>query len=133
MSARARNVTLIAAAALLALAILLSLDIARNDPLADLAKQINAYGYDFTAEDFYVLGGAQDTSIAALLGEQGADLADAIAASKACGFPSDVNAAGDITALLANADEGVVTIYLRDGTIELCFLQGANGESLPLK
>jgi len=133
LSARSRNVTLIIAAALLTLAILLSLDIARNDPLKDLAREINAYGYYFTAEDFYVLGGAEDTSIAALLGKQETDLADAVAASRACGFPSNVDAAGDITALLANAEQGVVTVYLRDGSIELCFLQGANGEALPLK
>ncbi|HWQ59127.1 MAG TPA: hypothetical protein VN540_08895 [Clostridia bacterium] len=132
MNARGRNITLIIAAGLLAVAVLLKLSIAKDDPLADLASEINAYGYDLAAEDFYVLGGAENTTIAALLSE-GTDPAPAIAASKACGFPSDVKAMGDITALLANTERGVITVYMRDGGIELCFLQTESGEVLPIQ
>lgn len=133
MSARARNILLAAAALLIAAAVLLSLDVARNDPLADLARELNAYGYSFDAEDFYVLGGAEDASIREVLEDSGAGLAPAVAASREAGFPSNVGAAGDITVLLASAEKGVVTIYLRDGEIELCFLQTEDGEILPIQ
>lgn len=133
MSARGRNITLIAAGALLVIALILAVSIAGDDPLADVAEEINAFGYSLTPEDFYVLGGAGDTSIAALLEKDEAELAPVIEASRACGFPSDTLATGDITALLANTDRGVVTVYMRDGNIELCFLQTEEGEILPLK
>jgi len=102
LSARGRNITLIAAGALLVIALILAVSIAGDDPLADVAEEINAFGYSLTPEDFYVLGGAGNTSIAALLEKDEAELAPVIEASRACGFPSDTLAIGDITALLAN-------------------------------
>lgn len=133
MSARGRNITLAVAALLLIAAVVLSADIARNDPLADLADEINRFGYTLTAEDFYVLGGAEDTSIAQVLGKEGADLAPAAAASGQAGFPADTQSVGDVTALLAKTDRGVVTVYLLDGSIQLCFLQTEDGEIEPIQ
>lgn len=133
MSARGRNITLAVAALLLIAAVVLSSDIARNDPLADLADEINRFDYALTAEDFYVLGGAEDTSIAQVLGEEGADLAPAAAASGQAGFPADTQSVGDVTALLAKTDRGVITVYLLDGNIQLCFLQTEDGEIEPIQ
>lgn len=136
MSARSRNIVLIAAAAVLALALVLRLSIS-EDPRGALARELSAYGYALEAEDLYVLAGARDTTIEAVLraGEQAAplDLAPALAASLEGGFPSDVSKTGDVTVLLADTERGVVTIYLLDGTIELCFLQTAGGEVLPIR
>lgn len=137
MSARGRNIALIAAGALLIAALAISFTISRADPLSALAREINAFGYALTADDFYVLGGAKDTTIEAVLlaydEAAEADLAPIVAASEACGFPSNVRAVGDITALLARTHAGVIAVYLRGEKIELCFLQTEEGEILPLK
>ena len=137
MSARGRNIALIAAGALLFAALIISLTISGTDPLAALAREINAFGYALRADDFYVLGGAKDTTIEQVLltytQEAETDLAPIVAASEACGFPSNVQAVGDITALLARTDAGVIAVYLRDERIELCFLQTEEGEILPLQ
>lgn len=133
MKARGRNITLAIAAALLVTAVLLSMDIARDDPLTDLANEINSYGYSLTAEDFYVLGGAEGQSIEQVLSTEGTDLTPAVTASRAAGFPADTQTAGDVTALLAKTAQGVLTVYLLNGSIELCFLQTEDGEIEPIK
>ena len=133
MSARGRTVTLAVAAALLVIAVVLSVGIARNDPLADLADEINRFGYTLRAEDFYMLGGAEDQSIAQVLADEETGLAAVVAASGQAGFPADTQTAGDVTVLLAKTGKGVVTIYLLDGSVQLCFLQTENGEIEPIQ
>ena len=133
MSARGRTVTLAVAAALLVIAVVLSVGIARNDPLADLADEINRFGYTLRAEDFYVLGGAEDQSIAQVLADEETGLAAVVAASVQAGFPADTQTAGDVTVLLAKTGKGVVTVYLLNGIVQLCFLQTENGEIEPIQ
>lgn len=115
---------------LLILAAIWSVRLAENDVLAHLAEELNAFGYSLAGEDIYVLGESHGTSIAEVL--EGMDLTEAVAASRASGFPSDVDAAGNIVAMLANTDAGVITLYLRDEAIELCFIQTDDGRILPL-
>ena len=98
--------------------------------LAHLAEELNAFGYSLEGEDIYVLGESRGISIAEVLA--GTDLTEAVAASRAAGFPSDVNAVGDIVAMLANTEAGVITLYLRNEAIELCFIQTDEGQVLPL-
>ena len=43
-----------------------------------------------------------------------------------------MNAVGDIVAMLANTEAGVITLYLRNEAIELCFIQTDEGQVLPL-
>ncbi len=130
LSNKTRLIFLGAAVLLLAIAAVWSVEIAENDALADIAERLNAFGYSLKSRDIYVLGESRGTSIAAVL--EGTDLAEAVAASRAAGFPSDVAAVGDIIAMLAETEQGVITLYLRDTAIELCFIQTESGEILPL-
>ena len=115
---------------LLVIAAVWSVQIAKDDALAHLAEELNAFGYSLTGEDIYVLGESRSTTIAAVLA--GTDLTEAVAASRAAGFPSDINAEGDIVAMLARTETGVITIYLRNEAIELCFIQTDEGNVLQL-
>ena len=118
------------AAVLLVVAAVWSVQLAKDDTLAHLAEELNAFGYSLEGEDIYVLGESRGISIAEVLA--GTDLTEAVAASRAAGFPSDVNAVGDIVAMLANTEAGVITLYLRNEAIELCFIQTDEGQVLPL-
>ena len=64
----------------------------------------------------------------------GQDLSEAVAASIEGGFPSDINARGDIMLLLLTLEnKDVVTVFTRDGKAELCFIQRiSSGEIMPL-
>ena len=65
---------------------------------------------------------------------RGQDLSEAVAASIEGGFPSDINARGDIMLLLLTLEnKDVVTVFTRDGKAELCFIQRiSSGEIMPL-
>ena len=126
LSNRTKFILLGLAAVLLVVAAVWSVQLAKDDTLAHLAEELNAFGYSLEGEDIYVLGESRDISIAEVLA--GTDLTEAVAA----GFPSDVNAVGDIVAMLANTEAGVITLYLRNEAIELCFIQTDEGQVLPL-
>lgn len=125
MTRGTKTALLVVAAALLAAAAVWSYIISLDDPLGDMAKEMNAFGYSLEAEDFYVLGGAENTTIAATVNE---DMSAAVEASMSAGFPSNIDRFGDITVLLAHlGDDRVLTVYLVDGETELCFVQNADG------
>lgn len=126
-----RAVFLVLAAALLAAAIFLTLT-AETDlgALKELCAEVNAFGYDFYPDDWYRAGGSANASILELTGEAG--ILEAVEASKKAGFPSDVYKRGDVALLLGETSGGVVTAYVVNGTLELCFLQTAGGELKPL-
>ncbi len=132
MNERAKTAILIAAAVLIGAALILGLDVRRDDPLSAVADEINAFGYSLASDDFYVLGGATDTTIASLIAETESDITPVLDASAACGFKNGVDEKGDITVLLAQVDKGVLTLYLRDGVIEVAFIQTSDGEILSL-
>ena len=83
-------------------------------------------------DDFYNAGSFPDSTIQDILAGQ--DLSEAVAASAAGGFPSDINARGDIMLLLLTLEnKDVVTVFTRDGKAELCFIQRiSSGEIMPL-
>lgn len=130
MSRRMRLIFLGAAVLLLVFSLLWGGIIEKNDELSRIAKEINAYGYSLTGDDLYVYGEARRTCVQELFPEE--DLSDAAACSKAAGFPSDLHRQGDVILLLAKVEEGVITVYLVDGSIELCFIETENGAVLPL-
>ena len=130
LSNRTKFILLGLAAVLLVVAAVWSVQLAKDDTLAHLAEELNAFGYSLEGEDIYVLGESRGISIAEVLA--GTDLTEAVAASRAAGVPSDVNAVGDIVAMLANTEAGVITLYLRNEAIELCFIQTDEGQVLPL-
>ena len=126
MNKKTRLTLLGIAAGLLLLAVLWLVFRSSASSLNAVAKQINSYGYGFIADDLVIAYDNADTSIADVL--DGIDLEDAVQASREAGFPSDVQRTGGVTLMLAEDDfGGVVTIYLVDGEIELCFVQTTDG------
>ena len=122
MKRRTRVLLITAAAVLLAIAMTLNY---RLEHLSERAKICNAlaeYGYELGFDDIYVSGDTPDISIRELL--EGIPLDAAVAASRAAGFPSDVDRIGDIVVLMAAiSQDRVITIYTVDGQMELCFIQ----------
>ena len=59
-------------------------------------------------------------------------MADAIAVSLECGFPSDTERVGDVYLLLANMgdDERVLTVFVVNERIELAFIQTLGSDEL---
>ncbi len=118
----ARFILLGVAIALIVAAAIWGANLERVDPLSPLVDTLNSYGYSLTSNDIFVAGETQDTTISELLA--GIELADAVEASTEGGFPSDVNARGTVILMLAELDDrDVITVYLRDEKIELCFIQ----------
>ena len=121
---------LLLAAALLVAAAFLYFT-ADESQLEAVCEAVNAYGYAFVPDDWYAAGGQADTTIAALSG--GEDLSESEAASKSAGFPSDTERFGEVVLLLGQTEnDDVVTVYIVNGTIELCFVQTLDGAIKPL-
>ena len=55
-----------------------------------------------------------------------------VSAAKQAGFAADMDRRGEVSILLYQCDKGVMTIYLIDGEIELCFIQTQSGEVYPI-
>lgn len=119
---RAKRTVLLIAAVLLGLAIWLLTSANRDDELQKITDTLKTFGYMVYDDELYIAGDYPDTTIAALLGE--VDLEAAAAASRAAGFPSDVHKRGDVVPILAAMRGGdVITLYMLNGEMELCFIQ----------
>lgn len=122
---KTRMIFLAVAAVLLAAAAVLYFT-ADNSSLKALCGTVNAFGYDFVPDDWYAAGGEADTTI--LLLTDGEDLGEAVAASRNAGFPSDAEKRGEVALLLARTEnDDVVTAYIVNGELELCFVQTLAG------
>ena len=133
MTKGTRIILLSIAALLIAGALLLNASITEKHPYSGAAKTLREYGYTLDDDNFYNAGSFPDSTIQDILAGQ--DLSEAVAASAAGGFPSDINARGDIMLLLLLTLENkdVVTVFTRDGKAELCFIQRiSSGEIMPL-
>lgn len=133
MTGRSRTLIIIIAAGLLAIAVVLKIIIHVNSPLTPIIDMLESRGYTFVEEDIYVLGGQSNTTIAELLEKSEGDAKAAIDKSKAAGFSADINTVGDVNILLAQCEEGVITMYLLNDTPQLCFVQTNEGEVLKIK
>lgn len=122
MSKNTKLIVLLAAALLIVCAVLLNGTVSQQSPYRAAVEELTARGYTLTEDDLYDVGSFEDTTIAEVLAGQ--DLTQAVEASMAGGFPSDVNAVGNIKMLLLTMEnQDIITIFLRDGSIELCFVQ----------
>lgn len=130
MSRKTQFILLGAAALLLAAALVWGSSIKKTDALAHLAEELNQFGFSLVGDDLYVYGEARNTSIRELFPET--DISDAVACSLAAGFPSDTDRVGDVLLVLAKVREGVITVYLVNGSTELCFIETETGNVLPL-
>lgn len=132
MTKGTRIILLSIAALLIVGALLLNASITENHSYSGAAKTLREYGYTLDDDDFYNAGSFPDSTIQDILAGQ--DLSEAVAASIEGGFPSDINARGDIMLLLLTLEnKDVVTVFTRDGKAELCFIQRiSSGEIMPL-
>ena len=118
--------TLIAVGIIIAAAVWSSI-ISKNDPLEAVANELNA-------DDLYILGGKADSTIREVL-DGSIDAAEAelmVSAAEQAGFAADMDRRGEVSILLYQCEKGVMTIYLIDGEIELCFIQTQSGEVYPI-
>lgn len=134
MKRHTRTVLTLIAVGIIAVGAVLSAVIDKRDPLNAVADKINEHGYSLGNDDIYILGGEADSTIRQMLmqNEADEDISSAVEASMSSLFPSDIDRQGEITVLIAECESGVITIYLIDGEIELCFIQTEEGEVLPL-
>ena len=125
--------TLIAVGIIIAAAVW-SIIISKHDPLEAIANELNAHGYSMRGDELYILGGKADATIREVLaqGEDAGAEELIAAAARQAGFAADIDRRGEITILLYQCDKGVMTIYLIDGEIELCFIQTQSGEVCPI-
>lgn len=122
MGKNTKILLLLAAALLIVTAVLLNGAITAKSPYKAVVDELTSRGYTLKEEDLYSVGGFENSSIAQVLAGQ--ELAPAVEAGIAGGFPSDVDAVGDIRLLLLTMEnQDIITIFLRDGEIELCFVQ----------
>lgn len=114
------------AAVLLIAAAILAVNINATDELKSVCAELEKRGYNVKSDDLYFYGANADTNIETIL--SGEDLEKAVKASIESNFPSDVEAYGDIVIMLCEYGDEVITLYLRDGSIELGFIQTLDGE-----
>lgn len=125
--------TLIAVGIIIAAAVWSGI-ISQNDPLEAVAAELNAHGYSMRGDELYILGGKADSTIREVLSgsEDAAEAELIVSAAKQVGFAADIDRRGEVSILLYQCDKGVMTIYLIDGEIELCFIQTDGGEVYPI-
>ena len=122
MSNNTKIIVLLFAALLIVTAVLMNGAVTKKSPYRAAVEELSARGYTLTEDDLYHVGSFEDTTIAKVLAGQ--DLTQAVEAGREGGFPSDVNAVGEIKILLLTMEnQDIITIFLRNGDIELCFMQ----------
>lgn len=122
---RTRGILLFIALLLLLVAAVLQWKLSQDDALGEITTRLGEFGYLVRSDEIFIEGDYPDTSIAALLPPGTA--AEAVEASRRAGFPSRIDRRGDVVLLLARAGaEEVITLYMLDGEMELCFIQKPN-------
>ncbi|MDR1620637.1 MAG: hypothetical protein LBS18_08270 [Clostridiales bacterium] len=125
MEKRTRRILLIVAGAILALALLWSVNLNISSESGRFAAYLrDEFGYVVDKSDIYPAGQWPDTTIRALFPDT--DLDKMREASRQAGLPSEVDRRGDITLLLVNAAaDDVLTLFVVDGEVTVGFVQNA--------
>lgn len=122
MSKGTKLILLLIAALLIACAVLLNGSITEQSPYKAVVDELTSRGYTMTEDDLYDMGSFENSTVSEVLAGQ--DITQAVEASRQGGFPGDADAQGNIRMLLLTMEnEDIITIFLRDGQIELCFIQ----------
>ncbi len=122
MSKNTKLIILLIAALLVICAVLLNGAVSQQSPYKAAVEELTARGYTLSEDDLFDVGRFEESTVAEVLAGQ--DLSQAVEASIAAGFPSDINARGNINMLLLTMEnKDIITLFLRDGNIELCFVQ----------
>lgn len=129
ISPKHRILLLAVSVAILGLALFWWGRVEEQDPNRPLVELLQARGYQVESQQLYLVGSFPEQSIAQVL--TGVDLEEAVAASLEGGFPSRIDAVGEVTLLLCALGNGdVITLFLLDGEAELCFIQPLDGGAL---
>lgn len=129
MGKGAKIIIILIAAAICVGAVIWNGRLEQQSPYAQTVEELRERGYTLNEDDLYNAGSFLETSIAAILA--GEDLSEVVEHSRTSGFPSDTEAVGDIQILLVTMQNGdIVTIFTRDGSIELCFVQRLDSAEL---
>ncbi len=124
-----KRLLLIIAGLLVIGAILVQSQIDNNDEITKILTRLSGFGYYLSDESLYIQGDYPNMTIASML--QGIDLEEAVAASKKAGFPSRIDKQGDVVLILAaTREQDVITLYMLDGEMELCFIQRPNSSKV---
>ena len=120
---------LIVAGALLIGALVWRIALEKTSLSSRIVRELAEHGLTVDAADLYQHEHRQAATIAELMADT--DLTQAIEASLASGFPSEVNRAGEVYCLLAGLEDGkVLTVFVVDEEIELAFLQIPGSETV---
>ncbi len=114
-------ILLIAAGVLLVGAMIWSFFLNKGSIASRVARELSEKGCSVRAGELYQHEYRRDTSIREMMGET--DLSPAVEASVKAGFPSDIDKKGEVYCLLAELENGVLTVFLVDEEIELAFIQ----------
>lgn len=114
-------ILLIAAGVLLVGAMIWSFFLNKGSIASRVARELSEKGCSVRAGELYQHEYRRDTSIREMMGET--DLSPAVEASVKAGFPSDIDKKGEVYCLLAELENGVLTVFLVDERIELAFIQ----------
>ncbi len=126
---KTKNILMIIAAALLVSAIIMRFQISENDEMAIITNKLSEYGYYISDDSVYIAGDYPNTTISDLL--SGIELSQAVNASLESGFPSNIDKRGDIVLILAATKaQDVITLYMLNGEMELCFIQRPNTDEV---
>lgn len=129
MSKNTKLIVLLLAALLIAGAVLLNGTVTEQSPYRAVMEELTRRGYTMTEDDLYDVGSFENSTVRDVLAGQ--ELEQAVEASIQGGFPGDIDARGSIRLLLLTIENGdVITIFLRDGQIELCFIQRLDDSAL---
>jgi len=129
MSSRTRTLLLLIAILLVIVAAMWGYVLNNNSTLGRLTILLEGYGYVLTEDSLYLAGSAKDSSINELI--PSIPLAEAEAASKAAGFPSDFQKKGNLELVLSALPNGdVITVFLIDEEVEAAFVQVPSSEQV---
>ena len=123
LSDKTRNIILIIASCILLLCVIWTFTRGTNSERARICKFLYEYGYNVYEEDLLLAYDNSSTTIRAAIDKPEDELQEALEASKASGFRSNIDELGSVTLILATDGNDTVYMYMLNGEFELCFVQ----------
>lgn len=133
ISSVGKRTVFIIAASLLMLCVIWTFTRGRSSERQRICNLLSDYGYTVHEDDLLFAYDDAGTTIKNATGSSDEELAAAVEASKAGGFPSRVEEKGGVTLVMAKDSGHTVYLYMLNGEFELCFAEDDNGNVLPLR
>lgn len=112
---------LLIAAALMIAALVWRVMLEKNSLSSKIVRELSAHGMNIDAASLYQHDHRSSSSIRAMM--DGTDMSAAVSASVSAGFPADIDKTGEVYCILSQLENGVLTLFIVDETIELAFIQ----------